>query len=233
MRTRVDEVSGDRQAEGSAPGPPRESLQALQRLDSRRLAISSGGAGPLLEELGLGVRAARTSLEAWRVEMAANAPLEAEGELRRAHETFVEIGEKYMLCTVAGLLGQTLYALGRFDDVDAFATQAQELAPPADVDSQALWRCLRGKLLAHEGSFAQAESLVKEAIDILDPTDAVLFQHGAYLDLAEVARLATDHDTLQSALSAALALAETKDSITMRRQVEALRNADAIGTAVS
>ena len=60
------------------------------------------------------------------------------------------------------------------------------------------------------------------AVEILGPTDAVLFQHGALIDLAEVLQLAGRDEDARTALGEALALAESKRSTTMQEQVRAL-----------
>jgi ATP/maltotriose-dependent transcriptional regulator MalT len=164
----------------------------------------------MLEELRLPVRLAYVGIEAWRVEMAAGDVVAAEAEMRRSYDILVELGEKYLLSTVSGLLGQTLYVLGRFDEVEPLGTMARELATDDDVYTQALWRCVQGKHLARTGAFVEAESLVREAIGLLEPTDVVLLKLFALLDLAEVRRVAglDEHDQLAEARR----LAEAKAS---------------------
>jgi tetratricopeptide (TPR) repeat protein len=214
----VTEVTGDRQSESTVLSVL-ANLLAMQGSfdDARRRVLEARG---MLEELGLEIDLAGVALEAWRVEMFAGDTEAAEGELRAAFDTLVRLGEKYLLCSVAGLLGQTLYALGRFDEVEPFARMARELATEDDVDTQALWRCLEAKMLARRGAFDEAEILVREALDMLSPTDAVLFKYGALLDLAEVRRLA-GHD-VDAILADARTLADTKGSPVMAAAVEAL-----------
>jgi tetratricopeptide (TPR) repeat protein len=166
----------------------------------------------MLEEFGLDMRVARVSVEAWRVEMLAGDVVAAEHELRRGYEILEQMGERYLRSSVAGLLGQTLYALGRFEEAEALAEQAETLASPEDIDTQPLWRCLRAKMLARRGSFEEAEAYVREALEILGPTESVLLQHGALLDLAEVHRLAGRDDQARAALEEALRLADVKQS---------------------
>jgi ATP/maltotriose-dependent transcriptional regulator MalT len=143
----------------------------------------------------------------------------AERELRGGYDILVQMGEKYLLSTVAGLLGQTLYALGRFDEVEELGLLSRELATDDDVDTQALWRCVLGKVQARRGAVAEGESLVREAIEILSKTDAVLLQYGARLDLAEVQRLAGGAG-LEATLVEARTLAEAKESPVMASAVE-------------
>jgi hypothetical protein len=175
----------------------------------------------LLEELGLVVEVARARQEAWRVELLAGDLDAAERHIRAAYDTLTALGEKYLLSTVAGLLAQTLYIRGgRLDEVGALGQLARELATEDDIDTQALWRCVEGKHLARRGAFVDAEVLVREAIEILDPTDAVLFKLGAQLDLAEVRRLSGLEAT--EALVVARGLAAEKQSPVLIAQVETL-----------
>ncbi len=102
---------------------------------------------------GCGVRVARVAQEAWRVEMLAGDVEAAERRASRMRTTSSStVGEKYLLSTVSGLLGQTMYALGRFDEVEELGRLAHELATEDDVDTQALWRCVQAKVLARDGS---------------------------------------------------------------------------------
>jgi tetratricopeptide (TPR) repeat protein len=214
----IGDVSGDRHSEGILVALL-ASLKAMQgSFDDARALISRGRA--MLEELGLGTEVARVGLEAWRVEMLAGDVVAAEQELRRAYDLLTEMGEKYLLSTVGGLLGQTLYGLERFDEVEPLGRLAQELTTQDDVGTQALWRCVLSKVLARQGSFDEAEAYVGEAISILAETDHVLFKYGALLDLAEVRRLA-GRDAGEP-LEDALRLAEAKGSPVMAEAVEKL-----------
>ena len=215
----VAEVSGDRQAEGVVSALL-ASLLAMNGSYERARTLAGRGLS-MLEELGLEVEVASARLESWRVEMFAGDVEAAERELRHAYDLLVAAGERYFLSTIAGLLGQTLYALERFDEVEPLCELARELATEDDVDTQALWRCVLGKLEAREGSFDEAERLIGEALEILAPTDAVLFEFGALLDLAEVRRLA-GRDGVADTLSAARDLASAKGSPVMTRAAEQL-----------
>jgi ATP/maltotriose-dependent transcriptional regulator MalT len=152
--------------------------------------------------------------------MLAGDPVAAERELQGAYELLTNVGEKYFLSTVAGLLAQTLYVLERYDEVESLAHLTRELATDDDISTQALWRCVQGKLLARTGSFEEAEALVRDALAILEPTDHVLLTFGALLDLAEVQRLAGQD--AQAALLEARQLADAKSSPVMVAAAEAL-----------
>ncbi len=213
----VEAVSGDRQSEGLLLALLASLFAMRGSFDEARELNAKGRA--MLEELGLGAEVAQAAKEAWRVEMLAGDPVAAERELRRGYDILVGMGEKYLLSTIGGLLGQTLYAIGRIDEVDELGRLAQDLATEDDVDTQALWRCIRGKLLALGGAHDEGEKLVREALEILSPTDAVLLKYGALLDLAEVQRLARRPvDT--TPLVEARALARAKGSPALANGVE-------------
>ncbi len=214
----VENVAGDRHSEGRLLALL-AGLLAMQG-ELERARESALRARSLLEELGLDVEVASATIESWRVEMLAGDVPAAERELRRGYTILVEAGEKYVLSTVAGLLAQTLYLLDRHDEVEALGQLARELATEDDVDTQALWRCVQAKMLARAGAVDEAEALAREALEILGPTDALLYRYSALLDLAEVRRLA-GRDANEE-LREALALAETKGSSAMAREVQSL-----------
>jgi predicted ATPase/class 3 adenylate cyclase len=221
----IEEVSGDRHAEGILL-VLLASLQAMEgSLDEARRLAARGRT--MLEELGLPARVARALHEAWRVEMLAGDLESAERELRRGYDLLVELGEKYLRSTLAALLGQTLYALGRYEEAEALAREARELASEDDVETQAVWRAVQSKLLARRGAVEEAEALVRDAIELLEPTDAVLLKFETYVDLAEVLGLGARVNEAREALERALELAEQKQSAVM---VAAARNLLAAAT---
>jgi class 3 adenylate cyclase/tetratricopeptide (TPR) repeat protein len=211
----LEQVRGDRHSEGILLGYL-ATLHAMQgSFDDARELRARGRA--MLDELGLEIEGALVDVESWRIEMLADDPIAAERELRRAYDSLSAAGEKFILSTVAGLLGQTQYALGRMDDAEQLALEAKALAAADDVDTQALWRRVLSKIAARRGDVEKGEALVREALDILAPTDAVLLKFGALLDLTEVQRLARREDDAQEALREALELAELKGSAVMAR----------------
>jgi ATP/maltotriose-dependent transcriptional regulator MalT len=164
-----------------------------------------------LEELGLRMDAAAMVLESSRVEMLAGDPAAAERELRRGFEVLEEMKERYVLSTLSGLLGQALWIQGRVGEAEDMASLAEELSEPDDIDAQVNWRCLQAKVLASRGEAAEAEALARSAISLLESTDAVLLQIGAFTDLGEVLRL-TGQPGADAAFERAHALADTKGS---------------------
>jgi tetratricopeptide (TPR) repeat protein len=208
----IEQTAGDRQSEGNLLALL-GGLYAMQgAFDHARTLVARGRA--LLEELGLDVEVARIDLEAWRVEMLSGDLDAAEREARRAYDLLEARGEKYLLSTVAGSLAQTLIERdGSLEEAELLANRTRELATEADVGTQALWRCVKGRILAARGSFAEAEALVNEGLEVLDATDAVLLQLDAYLDLGKVLSAAGDTAGARAAYDAALRLAELKGGV--------------------
>ena len=86
-------------------------------------------------------------------------------------------------------LAQTLLAHGAPLDESIPDRPGRTLAADVDVASQALWRGTR-RSLARRASYGEAEELIREALDLLAPTDATMYQLDAYLDLGEVLSVA-------------------------------------------
>jgi class 3 adenylate cyclase/tetratricopeptide (TPR) repeat protein len=215
----MEQIAGDLQSEAILRALL-GSLVAMQGEFARARELV-GHARAMFEELGLPVRIAYVGIEAWRIEMLAGDLAAAEAELRRSYDLLVAAGAKYLLSTVTGLLAQTLYILGRPDDAAPLGRVTEELALEDDVDTQALWRCVKAKLLAREGDTEAGIALAREALAILEPTDAIVFRYGALLDLAETQRLAGASEyrtTLEEARRAAL----EKGSPVMVEEIDAL-----------
>jgi tetratricopeptide (TPR) repeat protein len=219
----LEQVSGDRHSEGILLGYLASLLAMQGSFDEAREVVASGRA--MLGDLGLEVEGALVDVEAWRIEMVAGDSVAAERELQRAYDTLCRVGEKYILSTVAGQLAQTHYKFGRMDEVERLGSLTEELATADDIDAQALWRCVRAKILARDGSFDDAEAHVREALEILAPTDGFLFKFGALLDLAEVCRLAGRSDEARAAVEEARSLADAKGATAMEAAAQRLLQA--------
>jgi ATP/maltotriose-dependent transcriptional regulator MalT len=143
-----------------------------------------------LGEFGYLLPAALTSLASSVIELLAGDLTAAESELRGDYQRLEEMGERNYISTTAGLLADVLYRQGRFDEAAEFAGICEHLASPDDVASQFLWRCVRGKLKARQGSVDEAESLLSTATALIETSDQLDLQGNGLLDFAEVRELA-------------------------------------------
>ena len=91
--------------------------------------------------------------------------------------------------------------------------RSRELASDGDIATQALWRSVRGLILARTGALVEAEGLLREALAILEPTDAPVLRSEAYVDLGEVLVAAGRVEEARAAYEAARALAEEKGGV--------------------
>ena len=183
------ELEDDRKSEATA----RRALALLEamrgRFDEARTMYLLSRA--ILDELGWHFDAALTSaIASGPVELIAGDVATAEAELRRDHDALAAMGERNYISTTAAFLAEVLYRQGRDDEALAMTEQSEEIAAADDVATQYLWRSVRAKLVARRGSFAEAEALALDAIRIIEAAQDPDSQGYAYIDLAEVLRMA-------------------------------------------
>ena len=123
------------------------------------------------------------------------------------------------LSTYAPMLGRSLCVLGRHDNAEPLAEKGRTLGHEQDLTTQALWRQVRARVLAHRGEHSEAEQLAREAVAIIDRTDGLNFQGDALCDLAEVLSEAGRNVDAAAALTQALDRYERKRNIAMGRRV--------------
>ncbi|HEX6140909.1 MAG TPA: adenylate/guanylate cyclase domain-containing protein [Candidatus Limnocylindria bacterium] len=181
-----------------------------------------------LEELRAGILAASISLDAARVELLAGDHAAAEGLLRREYGALREMGERYTLASIAGLLGRALLAQGKADDAAEVLAVAEEVSAPDDVDAQSIWRGAKARLLADGGHAAEAIALAESAVELREAGDFIGLRAEALRDLADVLRRAGEVERAERVRDEALALAEAKGDQATARQ---LRQGPGIATA--
>jgi hypothetical protein len=179
----------------------------------------------LFDELGLAVDAATMTIQAGHVEFLAGDPAAAEAELRRGYEVLDRLGDRYWLPSIAALLAHAIYAQGRIDEAAGFAGVAADKARVDDIDAQSLWRSAQAKLRAYEGDYAAAEELARQAVTLLEPTDALLARIAALADLAHVCDAAGRRADAAAAVGGALDLAVAKGSQVLVSRLSELASA--------
>jgi DNA-binding SARP family transcriptional activator len=153
-------------------------------------------------------------------------PVAVERELRPGYEALVRIGEKSGLSSVAILLAQAVYALGRYDEAEDLARETRGASRPIDVQSETIWRTVKAKVLARRGESQAAEGLAREAIAFVEQSDFLPVHADALMDLAEILRLAGHPGEAKPAAEEAIRLYEQKGNVVAaakaRAQLEAL-----------
>jgi tetratricopeptide (TPR) repeat protein len=166
-----------------------------------------------LEEMGRSVIANSISLDSCGVEMLAGDPAAAERELRRDFDALTAMGERYVLSTIAAELARAVDAQRRYEEALGLTRAAEELSAEDDITSQALWRLVRGKILARQGKGEEAMGLASAGLDLLRRTDASVVRDEGLVEVAEVMRLCGDPDAARGLLREALGLLERKGNV--------------------
>ena len=187
-------------------------LEAM-RGDFPRARALAREARATLEDMGKSVITASTSLDSCGVEMLAGDLAAAERDLRRDFEALEEMGERYLLSTVAAELANVLVERDCNDEAEGHTRVAEELAADDDLTSQALWRWVRAKVLARRGETEHALALAREATRMLSETDSLVARADALAALSEVAAVAGRAAEAASGAERALGLYERKGDL--------------------
>ena len=166
-----------------------------------------------LYDLGLKWQVGIQELLGGYVELLAENPAAAERHMRTAKESFVAIGDRWFLSTVAVDLPRAVYAQGRYDEVQSLVGAIDEVPVPADREWQIKRRGIRARLLARDGQVEKAEGLSREAVAIAAETDLLWFHGDSLIEFAEVLKLADRPAEAAHAARDALALYERKGNV--------------------
>jgi class 3 adenylate cyclase/tetratricopeptide (TPR) repeat protein len=201
-------------------------LASQGRFDEGREHLARGLA--LYEELGERVTVAGVSQEFFDLEMLAGRPAAAEPRLRAACDALEAMGEKGFLPTRLGCLAEALYAQGRFHEAESVSIQAEAAAAidPTDLDAHYRWRAVRAMALARRDDHGPAETLAREAVAIVSPTDWLNTKADALMALVEVLQLAGRDAEAIEPMREAFELYQRKENLVnaerVRRRLEGI-----------
>jgi tetratricopeptide (TPR) repeat protein len=153
------------------------------------------------------------------VELVAGAPDRAERRLRADYDVLAGMGEQAYFATTAALLAGAVQVQGRDEEADALCEESRRAAADGDLATQALWRSVRARVLAGRGRTAEAEALAREAVAIVDRTDALTEQGDALVALAEILESAGRRDEAEKALHEAAELYDRKGATVLAERV--------------
>jgi class 3 adenylate cyclase len=189
-------------------------LLARARELAQEVALTVWEAGPLAQLCG------------W-VESFAGDSVAAERALRSGYETLTAIGEIAWLSTTTALLAETVYQQGRLDEAAELTQASEEWAGAEDTYSQAGWRSVRAKILAHGDGAEEAERLARECVDLAEQTDFLHLRWRALMSLGEVQQLVGRPEDAATVLARAAAVAEEKGNAIAAEQARALTRSPA------
>ncbi len=216
-------AAGDRRTEGLV-------LCALAQLEAMRGEFAEARqlytrGRAVLAEVGGGVLAASTALDSSAVELLAGDPAAAERDLRRDYALLDELGERYLLPTMAGVLAQALIAQDRHDEAAEICDRAQAAVLADDLESHVLIHVVRAELDLHAGRLADAAVAVAAATDILHDADAPNIQAEHAVVSARVAAAMGNAAAVTRDLARADALYRGKGNVVAAQRTAELRAA--------
>jgi len=176
-----------------------------------------------LNQLGLKTSWAASSMIHGQLELRNDRPLEAERILRPAYEVLEAMSETGYLSEVAATLARSLYVQGRHDEADRFAETSSQATTDDDLQAQAAWRTVRGKLLAGQGRFVEAEAMMRQAIRMVEATEWLSDQADCSMGLAEILMMGGRPSESLPLLEAAIELYERKGDIPSAARAHAMR----------
>ena len=115
-------------------------------------------------------------------------------------------------------MGRSLCALGRYDEAEPLASSAASSASHRTHDADAL-AAGAGARRRHRGHHTQAEQLAREAVALIEDTDALNWQGDALCDLAEVLHAAGRRRRSRSDLVQALERYDRRRNLAQAMQV--------------
>ena len=185
--------------------------EALQgKADEAR--SSSSHAWALIEEFGVRLQGASYAMDVGWAELISGDLDRAELLLRRGHDLVVEVGDAGQRSTIDALLAQVLLLGGRYDEASAFATGVRSFAAADDLDAQPRWRAALARVLSARGEHAQALTLVREAVALVEPIDLVV-KATVFDALGEILTRAGEVEEAAAALERAISLHEQKENV--------------------
>jgi class 3 adenylate cyclase/tetratricopeptide (TPR) repeat protein len=230
---RVEQVLADFPADH-----PGESHLALLyafagRHDEAEVAI--GRARHTLLELGQRTLHASDAMNAGWIALLAGEPERAEADLTEGAQELEAGGEKGTMSTVAAVLAEVLYQLGRDEEAEQWTRRSERAASPEDVLSQAMWRSTLAKVLARRGDADHAMQLAAEAVELARRSDGLPPLGDCLLGRGEVLHVLGRLDEARVVLEEALAVYERKGIVPSiertRTLLAAISPSDASATA--
>jgi class 3 adenylate cyclase/tetratricopeptide (TPR) repeat protein len=145
---------------------------------------------------------------------------EASARYFRGYCDFLEEhGLRSTLSTYAPQLARELCALGQHSDAEPLAQLGRELGDVEDVTTQIAWRLAQALVEADRGQHAEAERLAREAVQIGERTDMLIYQGDTLCVLAEVLQAAGRTEDAVAAFAQALERYERKKNVAMSTQM--------------
>jgi class 3 adenylate cyclase len=130
-------------------------------------------------------------------------PDEALAMLEPRYESAGAEGDIAHRSTLAGIIANLFVTLGRIDEARPRSEECRTLSDGTDVVNEVLWRTADARIAAVDGDADGARLLIREAIDLIEGTDARIDQAETWLRLAEIEARLGDRPAAREALERA------------------------------
>jgi tetratricopeptide (TPR) repeat protein len=203
-------------------------LEAMRgRFDDARSLVER--AEGMYEELGQTLAAEDTcGLVEGTIEVLAGRLDVAEQALRKGCDACTRFNVSALLASRAAELADVLYSQLRYDEAETWIRISQECSGPDDRDAQSSWRGVAARLAAREGRLEDAERLAREALAIVEQTDALNHHGKLLLDLAEVLQVSDRDAEAATAIERAVADYQLKGNVIAAAQARQLLDGSAV-----
>jgi tetratricopeptide (TPR) repeat protein len=142
--------------------------------------------------------------------------------LHEVVEALRKAGDPGHLSSVAPLLADALYALGRIGEALAVSEEAESATMGGDMDAEVGWRRVRSKVLARLGRMDEAVAVTHEALDRVRHTDYLDLRGVVCRDAAEVMTVVGRPANVRILLEEALECFELKGAVVRARETRLL-----------
>ncbi len=216
LRALIDELDGERMAQATCRLEMAIILAMRERFDAARghVAFSRG----VFEDLGQRRWLAAVSGVEGLVALAEGKLDEAERGIRAGYLFFRGQHDTVNAVSAATDLSHLSCRLGRFDEAEALAEEIAKGANVYDLEQQVGWRCVKARVLASRGEPEEAETLAREAIELIRPTGFLDLQADALVHLAEVLLAAGRTSDAKDAFQRAIDAYDRKENLASARQ---------------
>ena len=168
------------------------------------------------------LRTGSMSLAGGTIELLARDFEAAERDLSSGIAILREIGETGVLSTLAAMHSLALYRLGHRDEMEAALALAQETGAPNDIATQAEWRFVAAMAAADDRLVEEADRLIGEAVEMVEPTDFLELRGDTFEALAHVEARAGRPAGWKAALERSIAEHEGKGNLVSAQRVKEL-----------
>jgi DNA-binding SARP family transcriptional activator len=175
----------------------------------------------IAEEMGLGFLMAVAPFFSQEVGLLFGDAEFTEREARAGYERLDAVGGKGYRSTMAAVLAEALYQLGRHEEAEQFVDIATSLASADDVATQAQARAVKAKLLAAKRDFDGAERVAREAVEHSSEADDLDMRAYVLLSFAEVLRLGGHDEEAKTVLEEAADVSERKGNVVRAKDARA------------